>query len=516
MKRFPSLLSAAAKTFPVISSNFKHQDNQWNKTNMVDCLGSEFLVDEKRLNEVLDKAKAFAFTKGICMQSEQRGQDGTMLTQHYPFTLFPSVVPRTCFQEAVDCMLDFNTLIHKVAHDHNFLENALKNVLEVDEFTQGLWKIYTQVREEGYTQPLSLGLFRNDFMIDVQDPDHVQIKQVEINTIAAGAASLGSLLVHLHRFTLDILGKHYNKEVVQDIDASLGAAWGILKAWELYGRKQAAILFVVRETESNIFDQRHLEFKVFSLNPGVRVLRRTYLDIYNGASLTEDKRLLVDGDEVAVVYLRAGYAPAEFPTHKEWGARLKLERSLAIKCPSIQYHLAGTKKIQQELTLPGSVEQFMKDPAAVKRIRATFVKQFRLDLGPEGDQAVELGKTHPDMYVLKPQREGGGHNLYGDDIREFLETHKDSKERNAYILMERIFPKAQKNYLVTPGRPLLLSEVTSELGIFGVYIGSATEEKMNMQCGHMVKTKLFGKDEGGISTGHACLDTPFLINEDQT
>ncbi|XP_067652119.1 glutathione synthetase-like [Haliotis asinina] len=479
---------------------------------MADCLGSKFHVDEKRLNEVLDKARAFALTKGICMQSEQQGQNGTMLAQHFPFTLFPSVVPRTCFQEAVDCMLDFNTLIHKVAHDHNFLENSLKNVLEVDEFTQGLWKIYTQVREEGYTQPLSLGLFRNDFMIDALDPDHIQIKQVEINTIAAGASSLGSLLVLLHRFTLDMIGKYYDKEEVLNNNASLGTAWGLLKAWGLYRRKRAVILFVVRETESNIFDQRHLEFKVFSLNPGVRVLRRTYLDIYNGASLTEDKRLLVDGDEVAVVYLRAGYAPDDFPTHKEWDARLKLERSLAVKCPSIQYHLAGLKKIQQELTLPGSVEQFIKDPAAVRRIRATFVKQYSLDLGPEGDKGVELGRNDPHMYVLKPQREGGGHNLYGNDIRTFLERHHNSKERNAYTLMERIFPKANKNYLVTPGTPFALSDVISEIGIYGVFIGSANEVKINMQCGHMLRTKLLGTDESGLRTGHACLDTPFLVN----
>ncbi|XP_046544148.1 glutathione synthetase-like [Haliotis rubra] len=402
---------------------------------------------------------------------------------------------------------DINHLIHVTSGSCVSIPHF--SVLEVDEFTQGLWKIYTQVREEGYTQPLSLGLFRNDFMIDVQDPDHVQIKQVEINTIAAGAGSLGSLLVHLHRkvlhvdvivgsrFTLDMVGKHYDKWEVQDNDASLGAALGLLKAWELYGRKQAAILFVVRETEPKIFDQRHLEFKVFSLNPAVRVLRRTYLDINNGAFLTEDRRL--------VVYVI---------TDIEWDARLKLERSMAIKCPSIQYHLSGTKKIQQELTLNGAVEQFIKDPAAVKRIRATFVKQFSLDLGVEGDKGVELGKTDTDMYVLKPQREGGGHNLYGNDIRKFLETHQNSTERNAYILMERIFPKAHKNYLVTPGRPLLLSEVTNELGIFGVYIGSATEEKINMQCGHMLRTKLLGTDEGGLCTEHACLDTPFMVNDE--
>ena len=35
-----------------------------------------------------------------------------------------------------------------------------------------------------------------------------------------------------------------------------------------------------------------------------------------------------------------------------------IERSLAIKSPSIQYHLAGTKKVQQALAAPGTLERY--------------------------------------------------------------------------------------------------------------------------------------------------------------
>ena len=35
-----------------------------------------------------------------------------------------------------------------------------------------------------------------------------------------------------------------------------------------------------------------------------------------------------------------------------------IERSLAIKSPSIQYHLAGTKKVQQALASPGTLERY--------------------------------------------------------------------------------------------------------------------------------------------------------------
>lgn len=49
--------------------------------------------------------------------------------------------------------------------------------------------------------------------------------------------------------------------------------------------------------------------------------------------------------EVAVVYYRSGYQLEAYPSEKEWDVRLLLERSQAIKCPSIHYHLAGTKKV---------------------------------------------------------------------------------------------------------------------------------------------------------------------------
>lgn len=36
----------------------------------------------------------------------------------------------------------------------------------------------------------------------------------------------------------------------------------------------------------------------------------------------------------------------------------------------------------------------------------------------EGDAAVEMALKDPGKYVLKPQREGGGNNIYGDLIPE--------------------------------------------------------------------------------------------------
>lgn len=97
-----------------------------------------------------------------------------------------------------------------------------------------------------------------------------------------------------------------------------------------------------------------------------------HAQIEAGGVLGEDGTLTVDGGavEIAVVYFRAGYAPGDYFGRAEWDARLKLERSTAIKSPSIGYHLAGTKKVQQVLAQEGQVRE-----------------AFALSIGGVGDDA---------------------------------------------------------------------------------------------------------------------------------
>ena len=86
--------------------------------------------------------------------------------------------------------------------------------------------------------------------------------------------------------------------------------------------------------------------------------------------------------QVSVIYFRCGYSPDQYPSEKEWDARLLMERSKAIKSPSIHYHLAGTKKVQQQLALPGVLEKYIKDPKKVKEIRGIFTGLYALDKVP--------------------------------------------------------------------------------------------------------------------------------------
>ena len=58
-----------------------------------------------------------------------------------------------------------------------------------------------------------------------------------------------------------------------------------------------------------------------------------------------------------------------------------IERSLAIKSPSIHYHLAGTKKVQQRLAEKGMLEHFLPGPEnkeKVEKVRSIFTGLYEL------------------------------------------------------------------------------------------------------------------------------------------
>ena len=89
----------------------------------------------------------------------------------------------------------------------------------------------------------------------------------------------------------------------------------------------------------------------------------------------------------------------------------------------------------------------------------------------EGKNSFEKAMKAPSRYVVKPQREGGGNNIYGDEIVSFLKSIESSTERDAFIMMDRIHPPITTNYMVRPATPVRLVNCISELGIFGYIIG---------------------------------------------
>lgn len=119
---------------------------------------------------------------------------------------------------------------------------------------------------------------------------------------------------------------------------------------------------------------------------------------------------------------------------------------------------------------------------------------------------------------MKPQREGGGNNVYKDDIPEFLDK-LDPAERQAWIAMELITPpQGVANYLLRAGsadnqnQGPIKTEVISELGIFGwaLFGGETLIEK---EGGWLVRTKGKESDEGGVAAGFSVLDSVLLVDD---
>jgi glutathione synthetase len=172
-------------------------------------------------------------------------------------------------------------------------------------------------------------------------------------------------------------------------------------------------------------------------------------------------------------------------------------------------HLSGTKKIQQILSQPGVLSRFIPDPEQVLKLTNCFTDLYPLDSSPEGLHALKLGLENPMDYVMKPQREGGGNNIYGLDIKTTLEKLNDN-ERNAFILMKLIKPPVLKNMLVRKGKGMEC-EVVSELGVYGIWVSDGSVCYLNEAGGHLLRTKTLSSNEGGVAAGFAVLDSPYLV-----
>ncbi|XP_030036720.2 glutathione synthetase isoform X2 [Manduca sexta] len=466
-------------------------------------------LDQKVLVNVIEKAKDWALMHGVGMRDRKNFTKDSI--QIAPFVLLPSPFPRTEFTKAVELQPVLNELMHKVAHDDDFLEHTLQNALQVDEFTANLYDIWVKVRNEGIAQSVSLGLFRSDYLM--QHPDGNRIKQVEFNTIASSFGAITSHLPAMSRYILRQLGHGDMIKNMPENRALSGLCSGITDAYDLFGVPTAIVLFVVEEVSYNICDQRFHEFEISETRPEIQIYRKTLNEIYEETELNDKKQLVLDGRPVAVVYYRSGYEPAQYPSNREWEARLRVERSTAIKCPSISYQLAGTKKVQQALAAPGALERFVRGAASV-RVRDIFTGLYALDFDDSGERAVDMAIADAERFVLKPQREGGGNNVYGAEVRDALLRMRHSRERAAYILMERILPPLVQGYVVRPGAPVPppVVDLVSELGIFGVIIGTKDKIYSNKQVGHMLRTKLADANEGGVAAGLGALDSPYLLD----
>lgn len=430
------------------------------------------------------------------------------LLENAPLTACPSPFPRSAFNCAKSVQKIVNLQMHHVGHDLDFLSSSLADVISVDEFTKNLLQVYKDANRIGFSQELSFGLFRADYMLSEDD---LQVKHVETNAIASGFACLGPKATQLHKFILSKYCPDHDVSSIPENNAHINFPNSFARAFDSYGNPKAILLVVTEDRTINLCDQRGLEFQIGRQRPDIRVVRRSWTSLHETAQFTEDRKFLVHGLEVALVYYRFCYDPSHFTSEKSWSLRLQIETSRAIKCPSIQYHLAGVKKLQQLLVDPQLAERFLSR-GAVKELAQTYTGLYGLEMNERGDEALKMALERPDEFVLKPQREGGGNNLYGSDIVNVLNSIRNSHERKGYILMDIIRAPVNESILVIPGEGGTICNITSELGIYGSILASKNQVLFNEEDGHVLRSKKVGVNEGGVSAGFGVIDSPLLYS----
>ncbi|KAL1350608.1 glutathione synthetase, chloroplastic [Arachis hypogaea] len=464
--------------------------------------------DHQLLQSIAYDSLVWASLHGLLVGHKSIQNSGTVPgvgLVHAPFALLPNPFPEIHWKQACHLAPLFNELVDRVSLDGKFLQESLSRTKKVDEFTSRLLDIHSKMLEINKKEDIRLGLHRSDYMLDEQTNS---LLQIELNTISSSFAGLSSLVSKLHRNTLSHYGKllELDSERVPANNSVNLFVEALAKAWSEYNNPRAVIMFIVQAVERNMYDQHFLSVYLRERHH-ITTIRKTLAEVDQEGELLPDGTLAVGGQAIAVIYFRAGYTPADFPSESEWRARLLMEQSSAIKCPSISYHLVGTKKIQQELAKPNVLERFLENKDDIAKLRECFAGLWSLDDSDIARKAIE----RPELYVMKPQREGGGNNIYGDAVRETLQKLQKagSQEDAAYILMQRIFPTTSAAILMRDGC-WHKDHAISELGIYGTYLRNKDKVIMNNQSGYLMRTKVSSSDEGGVAAGFAVLDSVYL------
>lgn len=329
-------------------------------------------------------------------------------------------------------------------------------------------------------------------------------------------------------------GAHTSQNLPQN-NSIEGLAAGMEAAFKAYPKSElgleTCVIFLVQDGERNVFDQRHVEYALGkSTAPRIPVFRLPFSETLQRTRVADSpSRQLIYSlpsnpnkeFEVAVIYMRCGYGPGDYPDASAWDARYHLERSAAIKCPSVLTQLAGAKKVQQILAMPkldpsvpSELSRFLpEDSQAWKDLWATFTNIFPMD-DSEGGQAARKLALDPEScqrYVLKPQREGGGNNCYKTAIPPFLRDLPEAHWKS-YILMELITPPPVTNIILRNGQ-LEQGGVICELGVYGscVWNQQTGEILHNEEAGYLLRTKGDQSEEGGVAAGFGCMDSCNLV-----
>ena len=450
--------------------------------------------------------------------------------------------------------------IHGLLADFAAKDNFMRKLIDVS-------RAYADQRDRGEpTQEVHCLILRSDYMID--KPTHT-LKLVEYNTIASSFGCLSFKVRQMHDYIVKKYGDqlplshqvgesgNYGQHLVEiwngfgklpmledDYSYVDTLASKFARAIELYQestgrvvqREQNAriwVLFVCEDDERNLCDQKAIEvtlqskFKILSM-------RKTMAEIAEQGQVDpQTKKLTVAGKEIGFVYYRTGYQADHYmDSHggwddTKWKVRTDLECSMAVKCPSIDLHLATFKKFQQSFSDESLLRQVCGSDQTTETLKGLFKGIWSLeDLGKEGaevNDVVARALQDPHQFVLKPQKEGGGNNFFDEELKANLikakdKTSADFETLSTYLLMERINPPMVPAVMLRNGAVHKISSL-SEFGFFSCVFertqGTDSSKRQTIEnevIGTLMRTKASHFNEGGVNAGFSVIDNPLVLD----
>ncbi|CAK8679363.1 unnamed protein product [Clavelina lepadiformis] len=262
---------------------------------------------------LVDIARHHSLSKGIVLWEA----DDQLIKTCKPasFTLLPSPVTKEGFQFLTSLQPHINKLLHKVSHDHQFMAMALESLVNVDDFTRRLYDLYKASKCSG-RKGLELGVFRSDYMFHLEVDEngkesHIP-KQIEMNTMACALMDFGSQITSVHSSILTDAGMETLTSQLPSNKALSEIGFGFRAAWEAYNNPDAILLFVIHEFDPNSFDLQAMEDAIFKINKDILIRKKKFSELLGSVMLTQDKKLMVNDEEVAVVYFQTGYGPEDY------------------------------------------------------------------------------------------------------------------------------------------------------------------------------------------------------------
>lgn len=250
-------------------------------------------------------------------------------------------------------------------------------------------------------------------------------------------------------------------------------------------------------------EQKYVESQLTA--KGVRCRRVLFSDLVEKGRLDSEGNYYLCEELVSFAYFRTGFNLKMYAGNVEEARRCReqLAASNAISIPAVAMELVNLKRVQVEMSKPAVARKFLSEGEA-QRVLGSLVASWEFDSlsAEEGRAVAEMFRRNPEGFVLKPNREGGCNNVFGEEGARLLGS-LSAQERRQYVLQEIIPPVFEENEIMVDVNRVARTSCKYELGRYGVLSEVRGQLRRNETHGYLVKSHARGFNEVSITKGTA-------------